>query len=266
MNNKDEEIEMLDFESDEKVSNEIEEMLDFVDLSDDNTDKNAQVEELINNSSSDLKVEISLDAEKLDEYKPNIKDFNIKSAKTRKVLKKSMLYMIIVMLLGFEFFVNKTGKILNDLRVYASDNQPIRIEQNEKYGYIDYTGQKIVNPKYTYAENFIKGYAIVKNASNLPLIIDKGGKEIYTSGTFFSVFRAETDIIASKVTKKGLKYGILDQDLKVKTDFMYDSISYVNGAYTFVDGNTVGVLNSNGKRIYKYKLSGNKLKGKILFK
>lgn len=254
MDNKDEEIEMLDFEPDEKVSNEIDEMLDFVDLSDEDDKKNNQITELLDDSHSNAEVEISLEPEKLEEYKPTIKDFNIKSAKVRKILKKSMLYVIIVMLLGFEFFINKTGEILDDLRVYASDNQPIRIEQNEKYGYIDSTGKKIVNPKYTYAENYIKGYAIVKNSSNLPLIIDKGGREIYPSGAFFSIYRAGTDIIASKVTKKGLKYGILDQNLKIKTEFMFDSISYVDGVYTYVDGNTVGIINNKGKKIYKYKL------------
>ena len=144
------------------------------------------------------------------------------------------------MLLGFEFFINKTGEALNDLIVYASDNQPIRIVQNDKYGYIDYTGDKIVNPKYNYGENFIKGYAIVKNSSNLPLIIDKGGKEAVKTGEYFSLYRANTDIIASKVTKKGLKYGILDANLKTKTDFIYDAISYKNGVYTIVLGKGEG--------------------------
>jgi len=255
MANKDEEIEVLDFESDEKVSSEIEEMLDFIDLSDDGDDKKSQVTELLSTLPDNTKVEIELDKDKLEEYKPSIKDFNIKNVKVKKILKKSMLYVIIVMLLGFEFIINNAGKVLDDLKVYASDNKPIRIEQNGKYGYIDYTGKKIVNPKYTYAENYTKGYAIVKNSSNLPLIIDKGGKEVYPSGKFFSIYRADTDIIASKATKKGLKYGILDADLRIKTDFIYDSISYVGGAYTFVDGNTVGIINNKGKKIYKYKLS-----------
>ena len=40
------------------------------------------------------------------------------------------------MLFCFEFFLTKTGQILNNLRVYASDAKPIRITQNNKYGYI----------------------------------------------------------------------------------------------------------------------------------
>ncbi len=253
----DDTVEMLDFEADKKVSDEIDEMLDFIDVKETKDSKeNQALEKLLEeNDNEKNKIEIDGSKEKLDEYKPSIKDFNIKSAKTRKIVKKSMLYVIIVMLIGFELFINKTGDALNSLRVYASDNQPIRIVQNEKYGYIDFTGDKIVNPKYSYGEEFIKGYAIVKNSSNLPLIIDKGGKEVVPTGEYFSLFRAGTDIIASKSTKKGLKYGILDSDLKEKTPFEYDSIAYKNGVYSYVNGNMVGLINSSGKDIFEYKLT-----------
>ena len=255
-----EEIETLDFDSDEEVSNMIDEMLDFVDTSEPTEvlSYNKELDELLQNTDkeeSNKKIEIDASKEKLDDYKPSIKDFNIKSAKTRKIVHKAMLYVIIIMLLGFEFFINKTGDVLDDLRVYASDNQPIRITQNEKYGYIDYLGRKIVNPKYTYGENFIKGYAIVKNSSDLPLIIDKGGKEAIPSGNYFSIYRAGTDIVASKVTKKGLKYGILNEDIKEKTEFKYDSITYLDIIYTYVYNNVVGIINSDGKEIYNYKLN-----------
>lgn len=248
-------VEMLDFEADKKVSNEIDEMLDFIDLSS-KQDEDKNINTIVETTQkANEKIEIDASKEKLDDYVPSIKDFNIKSAKTRKIVKKSMLYIIILMLVGFEFFINKAGDALNNLIVYASDNQPIRIIQNGKYGYIDYTGDKIVNPKYSYGENFIKGYAIVKNSSNLPLIIDKGGKEAVETGTYFSLYRAKKDIIASKVTKKGLKYGILNEDLKVKTDFKYDLITYENGIYSFVNENEVGLINENGKEIFSYKLT-----------
>ena len=218
MKKQDEEIEVLSFDTDEAISNEIDEMLDFIDLSDtDNKEKTGQEKILEENAKQDTITVLNDTKERLDEYKPSIRDFNIKSAKTRKIVKKAMLYTVIVMLLGFEFFINKTGDLLNDLRVYASDNEPIRIVENDKYGYIDYTGKKIVNPKYSYGEDFVKDYAIVKDSSNLPLIIDKGGKEAVKTGTYFSIYRAKDNIVASKITKNGLKYGILDKDLKVKT-------------------------------------------------
>lgn len=255
--NEREEIEMLDFDTDEKVASEIEEMLDFIDVSDvpETLEEQDNLEALLEASTKETSIEIDEPKEKLDDYQPSIKDFNIKNAKTRKIVKKVMLYVVIIMLLGFEFFINKTGDILNNLRVYASDNQPIRIVQNEKYGYIDYTGNKVVNPKYTYGENFIKGYAIVKNSSNLPLIIDKGGKEAVKTGKYFSIYRADSNIIASKVTKNGLKYGVLNADLKELIPFKYDSISYLGNVYSYVKGNEIGVINAEGKVIYTFKVA-----------
>lgn len=259
----DDTVEMLDFEMDKKVSNEIDEMLDFLDIAPKSDDENKASEliEKITEDKEKTKIELDADKGKLEEYTPSIKDFNIKNAKVRKFVKKGMLYVIIVMLLGFEFFINKTGDTLNDLVVYASDNEPIKIEQNAKYGYIDYTGDKIVNPKYLYGEDFIKGYAIVKNGSDLPLIINKGGKEVIKAGEYFSLYRANSDIIASKVTKDGLKYGILDSNLKEKTPFKYDVISYKNGVYSYVLENDVGLINEDGKKIYTYKLTDRDDKG-----
>ncbi len=254
----DDTVEMLDFEADKKVSNEIDEMLDFIDVKQTKNDENEEKalgKLLETNDGATSSVQIDADKEKLDEYVPTIKDLNIKNAKTRKIVKKVMLYVIIVMLLGFETFINKTGDVLNDLVVYASDNEPIRILQNGKYGYIDYTGDKVVTPKYTYAENFKSGYAIVKNSSNVPLIINRGGKEAVKSGTYFSLYRAKSDIVASKIHKNGLKYGILDSRLKQKTPFSYDMISYKGNVYTYVKGNNVGLINLDGKKIFTYKLT-----------
>ena len=239
------EIETLDIE----VSNEIDNMLDFLSVS--SKDKK-QVELPLEEEK-----ETNISNEALQVYTPSIKDFNIKSAKKRKIVKKCMLYVIIVMLLGFELFINKTGDILNNLKVYASNNEPIKIVQNEKYGFIDYMGNKLVNPKYIYAEDFIKGYAIVKDSSNLPLIINRGGKEVVPTGKYFSLFRADEYIIASKVTKKGLKYGILNSNLKEISKFQYDQITYLKDVYSFSKGNSVGLINKDGKEIYEYKLADN---------
>ncbi len=262
MQKKDEEIETLDFENDAKVSSGIDDMLEMLDFEDISSNDKAETLELTTNlddllETSDAKSKIEIDAseERLDEYKPSIKDFNIKNAKTRKIVRKSMVYVIILMLLGFEIFISKAGNMLNSIKVYASDNVPIKIMQNDKYGYVDEYGDKLVNAKYNYAEDFIKQYAIVKNGSNLPLVIDKAGKEVIKASTYFSLYRADTDIIASKTTKSGLKYGVLDSSLKEKVSFKYDMITYVGSVYTFVKGNTVGLINLEGKEIYTYKLS-----------
>lgn len=245
-------VETLDFE----VSNEIEEVLDFVETPKKDKKENKFLDDILSNAKKDKQdISIDLTKEKLDEYKPSLKDFNIKSAKKRKIVKKVLVYTIIVMLFTIEFLIEKAGNTLNDLKVYASNNNPIRIILNEKYGYIDNSGNKLVNPKYLYGEEFIDGFAIVKNGSNLPLIIDKGGKVVEESGKYFSIYRADKNIIASKATKDGLKYGVLSSYLKKFIPFKYDTLYYVDGVYTYSKENEVGIINKEGKEIYKFELT-----------
>lgn len=230
---------------DDEVSNEIDSLLDNIMPEE---KKPNVIEDILNNDEKDNK-------KKLDVYVPSKKNFNIKSAKTHKIVKKVMIYSIIFILFTFEFFLNKANNTLNNLKVYASNNNPIMIIQNSKYGFIDEDGNKIVNPKYNYAEEYVKGYTIVKDVSNLPLVIDKAGKEVIKTGKYFTLYRAGEDVIASKTTSKGLKYGILTFNFDNKTEFEYDLISYHNDVFTFVKKNIVGVFNKEGKEIYTLKLT-----------
>lgn len=231
-------VETLDL--DNEISSKIDEVL--------NSAKPPKENTVIINPSND---------EKLKDYKPSIKDLNIRNNKVKKIVYKTMLYVIIAFLIGFEFLINSADKTLKSLKVYAKADQPIRIVKNEKYGYINSYGTKIVSPKYSYGEDFIKGYAIVKDYSNLPLIINRSGNVAVATGSYFSILRCGNDIVASKVTKSGLKYGILNSDLKVKTKFNYDMISFKKDYYTYKKGNSVGIINSDGKDIYNYKLTDN---------
>ena len=78
-NDKDNDIEMLDFN---ESPEENVEMLDFEsNVNDLSKTEVISLTDINNNSDS-----------KLSSYEPNIKDFNIKSEKTRKIVKKSMLY------------------------------------------------------------------------------------------------------------------------------------------------------------------------------
>ena len=89
---KQEEIEVLDFDIDEAVSNEIDEMLDFIDLSDTNDNENInQEKKLEENIKQDTITILDNTNERLDDYKPSIRDFNIKNAKTRKIVKKAKI-------------------------------------------------------------------------------------------------------------------------------------------------------------------------------
>lgn len=79
-------VEMLDFESDIEVSNQIDEMLDFIDVSEPKKNsQNKELDKLLEVSSNKGSIEIEASKEKLDEYKPSLKDFNIKMLKQEKL-------------------------------------------------------------------------------------------------------------------------------------------------------------------------------------
>ena len=96
MKNNDEEVETLDFLSDEEVSNQIDEMLDFIDLSDipNNSNDNKQLQELLTSSDkTENKVEIDASREKLDEYKQsemNLLDWDAKKRRQAISISKNL--------------------------------------------------------------------------------------------------------------------------------------------------------------------------------
>ena len=110
MNNED--IEVLDLDDkasdnievvdlDNKVSDSIDALLNDA-LKGEETNNNNEVFEEVN-------------SKKLDVYVPSLKNFNIKSAKVHKIVKKVMIYTIIFILFTFEFFLNKADKVLTDI-------------------------------------------------------------------------------------------------------------------------------------------------------
>ncbi|HOZ54333.1 MAG TPA: WG repeat-containing protein, partial [Bacilli bacterium] len=207
-----------------------------------------------NQKTKDIK-EIDTEKKPIVEFKPKLRDLYVKKQSTKVVLTKIFSVIIIIMLLGFQFFISKTGDILDKIIIYAINEEPIKIIENKRVGYIDIYGERVINPKYLYGEEFVKNYAIVKNSNNLPLIIDRLGNEKAAVGVYFSLYRSNNYIIASKITKNGLKYGILDNSLNVIVDFKYDYIFGYKYCFSFVRSNTVGVLNLSGKEIYQVKLS-----------
>lgn len=240
-------------DSDEILSKTISETLDFID--DTPSKKDETFTEIVDSKKTKEVIEIEPNQKPITEFKPKLKDLYVKKQSTKALLTKIFSIFIIVMLLGFQFFISKTGDILDRIIIYAINEEPVKIIENKRVGYIDIYGEKVINPKYLYGEDFVKNYAIVKNANNLPLIIDRLGNEKASVGEYFSLYRSNNYIIASKITKKGLKYGILNNSLNMVVAFNYDYIFGYRYCFSYVKDNTVGVLNLDGKEIFSYKLS-----------
>ena len=170
------------------------------------------------------------------------KPFNFK----RTSILLPVMSFIIVSILGMYLFVNYTK---------ANTVNLIKIEQNKKIGYIDKEGTILVRPKYISGTDFYKGYAIVKNDNNLfGVINDKGSIEV-PFGNYYFIGLFGNRYISTKYTNEGLKQGLLDEKLKDITKFKYDSLSYLSeNIYIFSRDETMGIMNSEGKELYSFKV------------
>lgn len=151
---------------------------------------------------------------------------------------------ISTLFLGVYLFINKTN---------AEEINLIKIEQNNKVGYIDKSGSVVVRPKYMSGTDFYKGYAIVKNHNSLSAVINGKSDLVSPFGNYFYIERFNNRYIASKFTSDGLKLALLDSNLNEVTKYKYDNISYAkNNTFLFTRDDTMGVLNKDGNEIYTY--------------
>ena len=178
-----------------------------------------------------------------------IKDVPARNAKVsfkRTSIIFPIVAFIFVSVLGMYLFVNNSK---------ADTANLIKIEEDNKIGYIDEEGTIVSRAKYTYGTDFYKGYAIVKNNNNLYGVIDGKGVVEVPFGNYYYIGMFGGRYIASKLTNDGLKQALLDSKLDELTSFKYDSISYSkNCMFLFKRDETMGIINKEGKEIYSFKV------------
>lgn len=153
-------------------------------------------------------------------------------------------------------FVSILGIYIYSINAKADQINLIRIEENNKVGYINESGEVLAQAKYISGTDFYKGYAIVKNYNNLSGILNGKAKLEVPFGNFFYVDLYKNRYIVSKFTDEGLKQGLLDENLNEITRFKYDNISYSrSGLFLFTRDETMGIMNAKGKEIYTYEVS-----------
>ena len=180
---------------------------------------------------------------------PRLKDIKPKNAKI-SFRKPTILLPVIAFL-----FVSLLGMYLFIVNSKADTTNLIRIEENDKFGYIDTDGTIITRCKYIYGTEYYKGHAIVKNDNNLYGVLNGRGAVERQFGEFYYIGLYGNKYIASKQTKNGLKQALLGSDLKEVTSFKYDSISYAkDNLYLFTRNETMGILNDKGKEIYTFEV------------
>ena len=180
----------------------------------------------------------------------NVKNIISKQKSELVVQKMSKVFPVIafafVSILGIYIFLNNAK---------ADNVNLIKIEEKAKTGYIDNSGEVIVKPKYLYGTDFYKGYAVVKNYNSLYGILDSKGKTKIAFGNIFTATLYGNRYVVSKFTSDGLKMGLLNENLDELTRFKYDNLTYSkSGVFIFTRDETMGIMNSDGKEIYTYKV------------
>ena len=225
---------------------------------------NQEQENLINNITKDQEEqpgnifkpdleESILNGKKINNNDKNFKNFKniISKQKSELVVQKmSKVFPVIafafVSILGIYIFLNNAK---------ADNVNLIKIEEKAKTGYIDNSGEVIVKPKYLYGTDYYKGYAVVKNYNSLYGILDSKGKTKIAFGNIFTATLYGNRYVVSKFTSDGLKMGLLNENLDELTRFKYDNLTYSkSGVFIFTRDETMGIMNSDGKEIYTYKV------------
>ena len=225
---------------------------------------NQKQENLINNITKDQEEQLGnifkpdLEESILNGDKFNNNDNNDKKIKNIISKQKSELIVqkmskvfpviafVFVSILGIYIFLNNAK---------ADNVNLIKIEEKAKTGYIDNSGEVIVKPKYLYGTDYYKGYAVVKNYNSLYGILDSKGKTKIAFGNIFTATLYGNRYVVSKFTSDGLKMGLLNENLDELTRFKYDNLTYSkSGVFIFTRDETMGIMNSDGKEIYTYKV------------
>ncbi len=193
--------------------------------------------------------EPTLDSNNILILDPKIKDIAPKNSKIsfkKPTIIIPVIAFIFVSILGMYLFVSNS---------HADTVNLIKIEENDKYGYIDTEGTVITRAKYIAGTDYYKGHAIVKNENNLYGVLNSKGVLEVPFGNYYYIGLFGNRYIASKQTRNGLKQALLDGSLDEVTSFKYDTISYAkNGIYLFTRDNTMGILNKEGKEIFSFSV------------
>ena len=209
------------------------------------------VDERVKNipKTEDKLIEPTMDENGILIFDPRIKDIQPKNFKIS--FKKPTILLPVIAFI----FVSILGMYLLIVNSKADTTNLIRIEENDKFGYIDSEGTIITRCKYIYGTDYYKGHAIVKNDNNLYGVLNGRGTLEKQFGEFYYIGLYGDKYIASKYTKNGLKQALLDNSLDEITSFKYDSISYAkDDLYLFTRGETMGLLNEKGKEIYTFEV------------
>lgn len=141
-------------------------------------------------------------------------------------------------------------------KLILDPKKPIKIEKDDKYGYISHKGKELITPKYDYADEFYGDYAVVGVENTDPetssyidykyQIIDQKGKEqLKESVSFEPEFYGEYNIwVIDNVLYNSKLKAITKEDIEID----YIGAGYLE--YTNYEQQKVGIMDYKGKSIW----------------
>ncbi|HHU55497.1 MAG TPA: WG repeat-containing protein [Acholeplasmataceae bacterium] len=159
----------------------------------------------------------------------------------KKILISIVLVFISLSLVGCFRLQKKQGK-------YVFNENYVAVQKDNKWGYYDISGKKVIDFIYDDAYPFVDGVAVVRETDKYYLINTKGNKIIDDGYDFL-----EMDPEAKAVWyKENDLYGLLNTKGKKITNPIYEKYNrfYIDLAIVKVDGK-YGFINRNGRFIIK---------------
>ncbi|MBQ3307379.1 MAG: WG repeat-containing protein [Bacilli bacterium] len=177
---------------------------------------------------------------KANENKKNFK----KLSKNFKILIAGLVLLFIVLLL----VLGTRQKQVSKKGLYTFDNNKlITINENGLYGFINQKGKVVTKPEYNYVVDTSGKYAVVEKG-NTYYLIDQNGKVKQESKTVIS-YDQENDLYVSNAT-------LYNSNLNAISPNKLKVVNNGHGFYKFTSekGNTVGIINSKGRVVYKQEI------------
>ncbi|OPJ57069.1 WG repeat-containing protein [Alkalithermobacter paradoxus] len=193
----------------------------------------------------------------------------------RNIIKNGMLYPASVNVVGGRKwgYINNSGDfIIEPQYEYAYDfgeNNIAIVKKNNLYGIIDTLGSYILQPKYNFIDKFHQDRSIVIDNDGFKIIDERGQEITSRSYNYISTFRDERAMF-SDIREDRYLYGYLDRDGKEIIPPKYEDASDFKEkkAIVKVSDSKYQLIDINGNVIneYNYDFVGNLGDGLLVFK
>ncbi|MFR3216465.1 MAG: WG repeat-containing protein [Dysgonomonas mossii] len=150
-------------------------------------------------------------------------------------------------------FIDNTGEeivpCIYDLAYPFSEGFAL-IKINDLYGFIDTTGKEVISPKYIQARDFNDGYAWVQQTNSTYAFIDKLENITSVNFDFVSPFNDGLAIVAYN-KQSGETYAIINNEGELVLPFIYDKIEFEknNSLIRVLLNQKYGFIDRTGKEI-----------------